>query len=78
MRGFGTEKEEGGAVGPSYLELVLASLEDAGGAEEHGDMCVVPARVHLPGDPALVLPLHGLLQPHHTHARHRRVVVSAK
>jgi hypothetical protein len=38
----------------------------------------VPARVHLPGDPALVLPLHGLLQPHHTHARHRRVVVSAK
>ena len=47
---------------------MLASLEDAGGAEEHGDMRVVPARVHLPGDPALVLPLHGLLQPHtHKH-----------
>lgn len=42
---------------------MLASLEDAGGAEQHGHMRVVAARVHLPGDPAPVLPLHGLLQP---------------
>ena len=52
---------------------MLARLEDAGGAEEHGDMRVVPARVHLPGDPALVLPLHRLLQQPHTRtARTRR------
>lgn len=48
---------------------MLAGLEDAGGAEEHGDMRVVPARVHLPGDPALVLPLHRLLQPPHRETR---------
>jgi hypothetical protein len=44
-----------------YLEVVLARLEYPGGAEEHGHMRVVAARVHLPGVPALVLPLHGLL-----------------
>jgi hypothetical protein len=42
---------------------VLARLEYPGGAEEHGHMRVVAARVHLPGVPALVLPLHGLLRP---------------
>ena len=42
--------------------MVLAGLEDPGGAEEHGHMRVVPARVHLPGVPALVLPIHGLLE----------------
>jgi hypothetical protein len=49
-------------AGAAYLEVVLAGLEDPGGAEEHGHMRVVPARVHLPGVPALVLPLHGLLK----------------
>lgn len=46
-----------------YLEVALAGLEDAGGAEQHGDVRVVAARVHLPGVLALVLPLHRLLQP---------------
>jgi len=56
----------------AYLEVVLAGLEDPGGAEEHGDMGVVAARVHLPGAPALVLPLHGLLMSKHTEKRRKR------
>ena len=47
----------------TYLEVALAGLENAGGAEQHGDVRVVAARVHLPGVLALVLPLHRLLQP---------------
>jgi hypothetical protein len=39
-------------------------------------MRVVPARVHLPGDPALVLPLHGLLQPR-TRRQGRQVLCRA-
>jgi hypothetical protein len=36
-------------------------LQQPGGAEQHGDVRVVAARVHLPGDLALVLPFHRFL-----------------
>jgi hypothetical protein len=75
LEGSETEKR-GWRRRASYLELVLARLEDACGAEEHGDMRVVAARVHLPGDPALVLPLHGLLQPQ-TRRQGRQVLCRA-
>jgi hypothetical protein len=36
-------------------------LQQPGGAEQHGDVRIVPARVHLPGHLALVLPFHRFL-----------------
>lgn len=45
----------------SNLQLMPSLLEDPGGAEEHGGVCVVAAGVHLHGHLTLVLPLHLLL-----------------
>lgn len=45
------------------LQKMLATLQDLGGADKHGNVGIMPASVHFAGNFAFVLPFNSFLQP---------------